>query len=147
MRILTVLIPLLLLTFGSCSTGDVKEKLNKAGDVAGQTVGEFASGVSSGVEKAFEVNLTLNPSLAAKGVSLGKVTLRDSAGKDNVLTVYMIFSQEFNSGITAKVFDANNAEMGRVKVQVEAGKDEAKFIEFIFDSRTNIDTDCKVMLE
>lgn len=135
----------LLLT--ACSSGDVKEKINQAGDVAGQTVGEFASGISSGVEKAFEVKIGLNQMLINEGVSIGKVSLNDSGGNDNVLTVYMMFSRDFDRNITAKAFDSKGAEMGRVRAPVRFKTDEAGFVEFRFDPRTNIDSDSKIILE
>ena len=146
MKILPVFF-LLALLVSACSSGDVKEKINQAGDVAGQTVGEFASGISSGVERAFEVKMELSAPLQAAGISLGKVSLNDSSGHDNILTVYMIFSADFNGMITTKAFDKKGAEMGRVKVPVGKKKEEAGFVEFRFDPRTNIDTDSKIILE
>lgn len=139
---------LFLLSFQlACSPIDVKEKINKAGDVAGQTVGEFASGISTGVEKAFEVNVELSEAIKKAGITIGKVTLEDSSGTDNVLTVYMIFDRDFKGSVTAKAFDSKGVEMGRVKTNIQAKKEDAAFCEFRFDKRTNIDTDSKVILE
>jgi hypothetical protein len=45
------------LFFGACSPDSIKEKINKAGDVAGQTAGEFIEGASKGVQKAFDIKL------------------------------------------------------------------------------------------
>ncbi|MBL7923414.1 MAG: hypothetical protein JNL88_04360 [Bacteroidia bacterium] len=131
----------------ACSGEAVKEKINQAGDVAGQTVGEFASGVKGGVEKAFEINITLSDGLKQQGLSLGKVSLKDSSGNDHVLTVYTIFGKAFNGAVTAKAFDHKDSEMGRVKLEISALKDEARFLEFRFDPRTNIDTDSRIVLE
>ena len=136
---------LILLT--SCSGDSVKQKINKAGDVAGQAVGELATGVSTGVEKALGLNVEVIAALAEKGISTGKVTVSDSSATDNVLNVYIIFAREFDGEITAKVFDPQNAEMGRAKVTVKAKKDEARFVDFVFDKHTNLDNHCKVVLE
>lgn len=132
----------------SCSSGDVKEKINKAGDVTGQVVGEFASGVSSGVKKAFDVNVQLTDDLKRKGLVFGKTSVSsDKVGEDNLLTVYIIFNQDFSGSITSKAFDNKGLEMGRVKLDISGKKDEAKFIEFHFDKRTNIDNDSKLTIE
>lgn len=137
----------LLLLLTSCSGDAVKEKINKAGDVAGQAVGELATGVSTGVEKAMGVKVEVSPALSGKGISTGKITVSDSSATDNVLNVYTVFGSDFNGTITAKVYDQGNAEMGRSKVQVAAKKEDAKFIDFVFDKHTNLDNHCKVVLE
>ena len=132
----------------SCSSHDVKEKINQAGDVAGQTVGEFASGVSTGIGKAFEMKVELSEELKGKGMSFGKTTVSsDTGATDNLLTLYVIFNQDFDGSLTAKAFDVKGLEMGRTKLNVSGKKDEAKYIEFRFDKRTNIDNDSKLTIE
>jgi hypothetical protein len=132
----------------SCSSCQVKEKANKAGDVAGQVIGEFASGVSNGVEEAWETSVVPNETLKSQGIQFGKTTVSsDSVGKDNLLTIYVIFNQDFKGQMTAKAFDSKGLEMGRVKVDVKGKKDEARFIDFHFDRRTNIDNDSKLAIE
>ncbi|CAN5612146.1 hypothetical protein BH11BAC2_BH11BAC2_10530 [soil metagenome] len=131
-----------------CSGSAVKEKINQAGDVTGQAVGEFASGVTSGMEKAFDVTVKPSANLIAKGISLGKSTVSsDSGATDNLLTVYVIFKSEFNGALTIKAYDSKGIEMGRVKNDVTGKKEEAQYIEFHFDKRTNIDFDSKLELE
>ncbi len=144
-----VIIPLslIVIALAACSGEGVKEKINKAGDVAGQAVGELATGVSQGVEKAMGVKVEVNSALADKGVSTGKISVSDSSATDNVLNVYTVFAKDFDGAITAKVYDQSGAEMGRAKVAVKAMKDEAKFVDFVFDKRTNLDNHCKVVLE
>ncbi len=136
----------MVLLLSACSSQDVKDKINQAGDVTGQTIGEFAEGINSGVDKAFELQVEPAPTLIASGVSIGKVSLCDSSGISNVLTVYLIFDKDFNGDITARVFDNKQAEMGRAKVPVNAKKSEAGFYDFRFDPRTRIDADSKVQL-
>jgi hypothetical protein len=134
--------------FISCSSDNVKESINKAGDVTGQAVGEFASGVSNGVEKAVEPQIVLSENLKNKGISFGKMTVAsDTAGTDNLLTVYVIFNQDFAGTFSAKAFDAKGAEMGRLKEEVSGKKDDARYVEFHFDKHTNIDNDSKITLE
>lgn len=125
----------------SCSTDNIKEGINKAGDVAGQTAGEFIEGASKGVEKAFDVKVSLSEDLKKRGLELGKTYITsDSAATDNLLMVYVIFNQEYSDTLKARVFDDKQLEMGRTAAIVQGKKDEAKFIEFHFDKRTNIDS-------
>jgi hypothetical protein len=138
------------LTFilASCSSCEVKEKAGKAGKEAGQVIGEFASGISNGVEESFEVTAVLSNDLKSKGIQFGKTTVSSAAeGKDNLLSVYVIFDQDFKGSLTAKAFDRQGLEMGRVKLQVDGKKDEARYIDFTFDKRTNIDNDSKLTIE
>jgi hypothetical protein len=139
---------ILLMTIYSCSSSSLKENINKTDDAAGQAIGEFASGVSSGVKKAIEPKIEISENLKNKGLSFGKMTISsDSAGKDNILIAYAIFSVDFSGNITAKAFDNKNLEMGRVKIKLKGKKDEAMFVEFHFDRRTDIKNDSKLILE
>lgn len=141
----TSLLSLLLL---SCSTSTVKEKINKAGDVAGQTAGEFIEGASKGLQKAFDVQVTPAASFTANGLALGKTTVgSDEKATDNVLVVYLIFNKDYSGKITAKVFDDKQAEMGRSTILVTGKKDEAKYVEFHFDKRANMDSKNRITIE
>jgi hypothetical protein len=134
--------------FASCSSCEVKEKANKAGKEAGQVIGEFASGISNGVEESIEVSVILTDNLKSKGIQFGKTTVSSTnEGKDNLLSVYIIFNQDFTGSLTAKAFDGKGLEMGRVKLDLSGKKDEARFIDFPFDKRTNIDNDSKLTIE
>jgi len=149
MRTLLISLSLFSLAFlVTCSSDSAKKNISKAGDVAGQAVGEFVSGVSSGVQKAFDMTIELPKSLEAKGVKFGKITVKnDTEGTDNLLTVYFIFDKNFDETLVAKVFDRKGLEMGRVRQKVTGAKGDAKFVEFHFDKRTNIDVDSKITIE
>lgn len=132
----------------ACSSSSIKEKINKAGDVAGQTAGEFIEGAVKGAKKAFDVTLVAPEMLKEKGISFGKATISsDSAGTDDMLILYVIFNKDFEGKLTAKAFDQQSLEMGRAVVNVSGKKDEAKFIEFHFDKRTNIGSKDKLTIE
>lgn len=132
----------------SCSSESIKEKINRAGDIAGQATGEFVDGATKGIEKAFDVKVKISPILEAKGIQLGKCTVsNDTVGTDNLLAVYVIFNQDYKGTLTAKAFDENLLEMGRIAVELEGKQNEAKFIEFHFDRRTNIDSKNKLVIE
>jgi hypothetical protein len=132
----------------ACTSSSIKENINKAGDAAGQTAGEFIEGATKGVQKAFDVSITIDSKLAAKGIEFGKTQVSsDSLGTDNLLVVYVIFNQNFNGKLTAKAFDDQSLEMGRSSIQIQGKKDETKYVEFHFDSRTNLDSKNKLTIE
>lgn len=132
----------------ACSGSDIKEKINKAGDVAGQTAGEFIEGASKGVKKAFDVKVEMQPELKNKGLEFGKTTITsDTIGEDNLLLLYVIFNQDFTDSLTAKIYDEQMLEMGRAHVAVSAKKGEAKFVEFRFGKHSDIDSKNKITIE
>lgn len=132
----------------ACTSKSAKENINKAGDAAGQAVGELAEGIKSGVQKAFDVKIETPASFAARGLKLGKTSVKnDTAGTDNLLMVYIIFDKKFEGNIVAKAFDSKGMEMGRAKVWVKGTQGDAKYFDFHFDKRTNIDSDSKLELE
>lgn len=135
-----LIVPLVLVIgFSSCSSDSIKEKINKAGDVAGQTAGEFIEGASKGVKKAFDVKVKLSDSLVTQGIALGKCSISsDSIGDDNMLLAYIIFNKDFKGILTAKVLDENGLEMGRSKAVVSSTAGNAGFVEFHFDKNTHV---------
>jgi hypothetical protein len=144
----TITATLLLTSLVACSSESIKEKINKAGNIAGQATGEFVEGAAKGIEKAFDVKVAIDKALESKGIQFGKCTVcNDTVGIDNLLVVYVIFNQDFKGTLTAKAFDENALEMGRVGVALEGKKNEAKYIEFHFDKRTNIDSNNRLVIE
>ncbi|MBK8848509.1 MAG: hypothetical protein IPO27_19000 [Bacteroidetes bacterium] len=132
----------------ACTSSSIKEKINKAGDVAGQTAGEFIEGATQGVQKAFDVDIALPDALKDKGIQFGKATVSsDSIGTDNLLHLYVIFTKDFDGGLMAKVFDSKGKEMGRSTVTLNGKKDAAQFVEFRFDKLTNIDSSSELTIE
>ncbi|MFN5418364.1 MAG: hypothetical protein ACK5B9_15000 [Flavobacteriia bacterium] len=132
----------------ACKPSVVKEKINKAGDVAGQTAGEFFEGVSKGVQKAFDVDIDLPENLKTQGIEFGKSTISsDSVGSDNLLNLYVIFNKDFKGEFTAKVLDDKSKEMGRARTEILGKKGDAKFFMFHFDEKTNIDSKNKIVVQ
>jgi hypothetical protein len=147
-HIIYLAVGLLFLFFCQCSSSGVKEKINKVGDVTGQVVGEFATGISKGVEKTLNAKVELSDHLKKQGIQFGKITFgNDSAGNDNMLVIYIIFTQDFKGQITAKAFDPEGLEIGRAKKEVAGKKEDAGYFEFHFDKRTNIDNHSKIVVE
>jgi hypothetical protein len=132
----------------SCSVSSTKEKINKVGDAAGQTIGQFSKGVAGGVSRSYDKTVELSSAIEAKGLKLGKTTVKsDSTGANCVLLAYLIFDQDLNQTLTAKAFDNNGLEMGRVALPVSGKKNETRFVEFRFDKRTDIEVNSKLVIE
>ena len=124
------------------------DRLSTSTEKIGETAGDMVKGIETGVKKARAINLTYTESLTEKGISNGKVTLRnDKQGTDNLVSVYLIFSKKFKGKITAKAYDNQGLEMGRSQIKVDAQDGDAGFYDFHFDSRTNIDRDGRIVLE
>ena len=124
------------------------DRLSNTTEKIGETAGSMVKGIETGVKKARAINLNYTESLTKKGISNGKVTLKnDKEGTDNLLSVYLIFSKKFRGKIIAKVYDNQGLEMGRSSIKVEAQDGDAGFYDFHFDKRTNIDRDGRIVLE
>ena len=124
------------------------DRLSNSSEKIGQTAGDVVKGIESGVKKARAINVTYTESLTEKGISNGKVTLKnDKEGTDNLVSVYLIFSKKFKGKIIAKAYDNQGLEMGRSSIKVEVDGGDAGFYDFHFDKRTNIDRDGRIVLE
>jgi hypothetical protein len=146
--IISILFVLTLL--GSCVRvkEKAKETINKSGETVGKTATEFFDGVSEGIDKTLQCELSLSKSLIDKGLKTGKFTVENVAdGRNNQLTVYLIFDKDFKSSVIAKAFDRSGLEIGRAKIDVEGKTDEAGYFDFNFDKRTYIEAKSKIVLE
>ena len=124
------------------------DKLSNSTEKIGETAGDMVKGVESGIKKARAINVTYTESLSTKGVTNGKVSLKnDKEGTDNLLSIYLIFSKRFKGRVSAKAYDNQGLEMGRSSVKIDVQDGDAGFYDFHFDKRTNIDRDGKVVLE
>ena len=142
-----IILTLAFFTF-ACNHTKTTDKINTVGDATGKVLGEFVEGVSTGISEAFDIKIDLPKNLTDKGISLGKCTVNsDSVGTDNLLSVYIIFNNDFNGTITAKAFDSKDQEMGRAILTLDGKKNEAKYFDFHFDARTNLDSNSKITLE
>lgn len=147
MRFVFLILALILM---SCNWAKqkTKETVNKTGEVVAKAGSEFADGISKGVEKTFQNEVVFSETLSKSGVHAGKILINSTdTSVDNLLTMYLIFDQDFNQSITVKVFDATGQEYGRVSQVVTAKKGEARYIDFLFDRRTNIDGKGKITVE
>jgi len=145
-----VLILSIFLLLLSCDR--VKEKakgtINKSGETVGKTATEFFEGVSKGIDKTLQCELSLSKPLTDKGLKTGKFVIENTdEGRNNQLTIYLIFDKDFKSSITAKAFDKSGLEIGRAKIDIEEKADKAGYFNFIFDKRSYIEVKSKIVLE
>ncbi len=141
-KVLTISILALSIFVFSC------DRLSNSTEKIGETAGDMVKGVESGIKKARAINVSYTESLSTKGITNGKVFLKnDKEGTDNLLSIYLIFSKRFKGRVSAKAYDNQGLEMGRSFVKIDAQEGDAGFYDFHFDKRTNIDRDGKVVLE
>ncbi len=143
---------LLLLALFSISCNWAKEKaketVNKTGEIVAKTGSEFVNGVDKGVQKTFSNQLELSDALIKAGVKTGRINISSSdSATDNIISAYLMFENDFNQKIIAKVVDENNLEYGRANQMVTGKKGEGKYFDFTFDKRTNIDSKGKIIFE
>jgi hypothetical protein len=140
----TTLLSLLLFTVVSCG-----KIINKGGETVGKTATEFFEGVSEGVDKTLQCELSLSQELQNKGIKTGKYSIDNlpEGGKNNLLILYLIFDKDFNSAITAKVFDKKGLEIGRATLNIENKAGNAGYYDFAVDKRTDIEVKSKIVLE
>ena len=141
-KALTIRVLAVLIIFSSC------DRLRNSTEKIGETAGDMVKGIETGVKKARAINITYTKSLSTKGITNGKVSLKnDKEGTDNLLSIYLIFSKRFKGKVSAKAYDNQGLEMGRSSVKIDVQGGDAGFYDFHFDKRTNIDRDGKVVLE
>ena len=141
----------ILLLFISCNkiSEKTKETINKGGETVGKTATEFFEGISEGVDRALDCEVVLTEKLKNKGLKTGKFSIVNSSlgGENNLLTLYLIFNQDFKATLTAKAFDKKGLEIGRTKTTIEGKKDDAAYFDFKFDKRTYIEVKSKILIE
>ena len=125
-----------------------KETINRGGETVGKTATEFFEGISEGIDKTLQCEISVSQSLIDKGLKTGKFTIENAGGgRNNQLSIYLIFDKDLKSSVTAKAFDKNGLETGRTKMDIEGKADEANYFDFIFDKRTYIEVKSKIVLE
>lgn len=145
-----ILMLMLSISILSCNriANKTKEGINKGGEMVGETATEFFEGVSEGVDKTLECDIILSKDLIKKGLKTGVYDINGMPiGRNNKLTLYIIFEKDFNDIIIAKAFNKNGQEIGRTKITVEGKANDASYFDFEFDKRTDIGFKNKIILE
>src|SRR6185436_5339550 len=98
-----------------------KKGVNKTGEAVAEAGSEFADGVRKGVNESFSNIVSLDTTLKAKGLTLGRTTVKGTdSSADNILTTYIIFEKDFKGKLTAKALDNKGLEFGRASVTITA---------------------------
>lgn len=132
------------------SCGNAKEKIKGAGEKVGEGTSEFFSGVAEGVDNTRQCKVELAPSFTAHGISMGKFTVHapeTDAKSNNMVSIYLMFEQDFRGPVTLKVFDPKGLEYGRLNQEIAGTKGQATFFDFIFDPRTDIEPGSRIVVE
>ena len=108
----------------------------------GETGTEIVTSIKEGIDKNLECTIELSAALQNKGMKTGKFIINH-----NTLSVYLIFDNDFNENVMARVSDKFGKEYGRVAQNITAKKAEAKFIDFVFDKRVDIESKSKIVIE
>lgn len=137
--------------FAACQnvSEKAKETINKGGEAVGKTATEFIDGVKEGIDKSLQCEIVLSKQLIDHGLKTGTFSIEDNAngGKNNVLTLYLIFDKDIKTAVTAKAFDKGGLEIGRAKLTVSGKAGEAAYYDFEFDKRTRIAVKSRIVLE
>ncbi|MBS1587838.1 MAG: hypothetical protein JSS82_20080 [Bacteroidetes bacterium] len=115
---------------------------HNAGKKVGEAGTEIVTSIKEGIDKNLECSLQLSPVLQAKGLKTGKFVMNE-----DTVSIYLIFENDFNAVITARVVDKSDKEYGRAVQRIDAKKGEAHFVDFAFGRRTIIENKSKIMLE
>lgn len=151
-KISVVLMIMSVFTFTMTSCNWVKNKsketVNKAGEIVGRTGSEFGDGIYKGVKKTFENDIKIADQLKNKGVEFGEVLINSTdSTTDNVLTVYVIFKEDFDQEITFKIFNESGKEYGRLTQNIKGEKDKPQHFDFVFDKHVNIGIKGNITIE
>lgn len=124
-----------------------KGVLNKGGELAGAAASEVVEGVTTGVEKTWSIDVRLSDDLRQRGLSLGKnIVEEDSAGRDNVLVLYVIAEREFSGTVTAVAIDKDGREYGRASTLINLAAGAADYHTLRFQSRADLERKTRVEL-
>jgi hypothetical protein len=125
-----------------------KTTISKTGETVGRTTTEFADGVSAGIDKTYQSQLTVSGELQKAGLRTGRFSIAGTdSSRNNMLTAYLIFDQDFHKDLLIKVMDRNGVEYGRVKQTIVSKKGEANYYDFIFNKRTQIESKSTFLIE
>lgn len=147
--LLLTIIGCLLSTACSNITNKTKQTLNEGGEAVGKTATEFIEGVSKGVENTLECEVILSDSLKEQGITTGAFEIENDTlgGKDNLLSIYLIFDKNITKKLTAKAYNKKGLEIGRANLTIKAKEGQADYYDFSFNSKTEIGVRSKVIIE
>jgi hypothetical protein len=131
----------------------IKEKtksvINKGGETVGESATEFFEGVSEGIDKTLQCEIQLSEELSVSGLKTGKYVIKNDTNSvnRNLLTIYLIFNNDFNRQLTVKAMDKNGLEFGRATKPIARKAGETGYYDFVFDKRTDIEVRSIIRIE
>ncbi|MDR2237201.1 MAG: hypothetical protein LBE92_13855 [Chryseobacterium sp.] len=115
----------------------------KTGEITGKTVTAFGKSAYDGAGKVLRNKTVLSPQLQKKGIEAGKIVLEGN----NVLQVYVIFTDDFKGDMMIRVKDINNEEIGRSTKFIEGKIGQANYFSFTFNQLTDIQDQSTIFID
>lgn len=139
----------LLLTIISCqkvkqSTKDVLQEGTAVLEKTANQVFEQVENDGLPGDKSFY--LWIADTLRDKGLVAGKQKIIETDTGD-ILSIYLIFNQDFSENIRATIHDKSGAEYARVSLHVTGKANEAGFVNFSSQAPLHIERQSKVVLQ
>jgi len=138
------------ITFIACDKvkNSTKNAIDQTAETAGKVGSDIVTKVGEGVEKSLECKVQLSEPLQKAGVQTGKLYFdKGLEGNENVLSVYLIFQQDFAKILSVKALDEKGVEYGRTSLMVKAKKDSANYFDFRFNKKVNLELKSTFIVE
>ncbi|WP_196887933.1 hypothetical protein [Aureivirga sp. CE67] len=138
-----IILPLLVLSLFACNR--VKDKatsaINKTGEIIGESSSELVNGISNGIDKKYKCTFEIPENEKFKGLETGIYEIKsNNSGRENVISLYVIFNEDFKQNILIKAFNEENLEYGRKQIDLSGKKGEAKYVDISFNDEVKIKT-------
>lgn len=119
----------------------VNHVLNRAGEVVGHGSSEFVEGVSKGVGEKYKCSFRFEDKDKFSEVEFGRYMIENgSQASNNVLSLYMIFNENFDADFIVKVIDREGLEYGRTRISLQKMAGDAGYVSIEFDSKVELES-------
>ncbi|MDR2872284.1 MAG: hypothetical protein LBV45_07175 [Xanthomonadaceae bacterium] len=116
-----------------CGKNESSSLSQRTGNAVGGAATEFIAGLGQGVDNTMKVELDIDSTLEARGLT---ITLGKGRGLGtNRASIYVVSQTPFNGVLQARALDAEGREIGRANTEVELERDDAKYVDFQFDEQ------------
>lgn len=125
-----------------------KNVIDKTATSAGKVGSDIVTNIGTGIEKSIQSNAELSVALQHAGVKTGKLYYhKNKTGIENILSMYLIFEQDFAKIVKVKAIDEAGVEYGRTALMIKAKKDSASYFDFKFNEKVNLEQKSKFIFE
>jgi hypothetical protein len=126
--------------------GQVKEKANrtsnKAGQLVGESAGNFFTGVGAGIDKTITTyDIRLSEDLKNAGIATTIAKRTDGSASNNwqqTLSIYMRNSAPLKGALRICLFNDKDQEIGRATTPIDFAKDDARYVSFTLEKETPV---------